>query len=537
MYTLDKLLKDIVQKRAKVKDGDGAQLDYREAWNCFQRYLKSCLEQKRGLHLGALCKVGWQAERKAIQTANSKASYRPVFQVTEQFCRSYCNQEALRKLSAGGGGQSELCPFEEFNFSKAAIKFSNQMTKDQVFTGIRAITQQLGEAIAAGQDADIEFGDIGRLVCKEREPRFHFSPAVYESEGMEAPPPMAAMDEDVPRSGAAFSKRTPSAAMGLGVQGSNAQAKRKPTPMPPPMEEDDYYGGGDMDYGATDMGAGYPQEDYAQQRPMSGSSSAPSLAVNGTPGARTHVLTGQQFKREVAFKEAMDRHIGEMESRAGEAMKERQAWSRHVGDCLSQERDDIQVKRVRMRENQHFVQQQKLLNEEKRKEQRQEDIISSSAHDFPKFTEPAESDMKDFIHGQQARMRADLDEQVRTNSTLKNLSKQRERAMEVNQLEANRAEMRMLRDAERAKKSYDKEALATAWNSEIRMKNIWKAIDSHNKVGTEEPQVMEVASSRRSMPPSRGGESTRSAGRLMTGSSRKVPGGASGGRQALQMQD
>merc|ERR1712048_717946 len=95
------------------------------------------------------------------------------------------------------------------------------------------------------------------------------------------------------------------------------------------------------------------------QRPLSGSSSVPSLPVAGTPGSRTHVLSGQQFKREVAFKEAMDRHIGEMENRASEAMRERQAWHRHVDDCLAQERDDIMTRRMRMRENQYFVQQQK----------------------------------------------------------------------------------------------------------------------------------------------------------------------------------
>merc|ERR1711937_466195 len=133
----------------------------------------------------------------------------------------------------------------------------------------------------------------------------------------------------------------------------------------------------------------------------------------------------------------------------------------------------------------HFLKQQKHLNEERRKEQRQEDIIAASAHDFPKFTEPAEAEMKEFQKGQQARMRQELDDQGRTNTTLRNLGKQRERQLEVNQLDANRAEMRMLRDAERAKKTYDREALATAWNSEIRMKNIWKAIDNHNKVGQQ----------------------------------------------------
>merc|ERR1711977_491087 len=123
-------------------------------------------------------------------------------------------------------------------------------------------------------------------------------------------------------------------------------------------------------------------------------------------------------------------------------------------------------------------------------------------------------------------MRADLDEQVKTNNTLRNLQKRRERALEVDQLQANRMEMAMLREAERAKKAYDKEALATAWNSEIRMKNIWKAIDNHNKVGSQAgsqgPQVLSMDQ----IPPSRG-SSTVSAGRIMTGSSRRVPLGAS----------
>merc|ERR1719446_1018368 len=164
-------------------------------------------------------------------------------------------------------------------------------------------------------------------------------------------------------------------------------------------------------------------------------------------------------------------------------MNEREAWGSHVNECLEQEREEINQKRVRAQMNLHFLQQQMEMGEEKRKEQRK----------------------KDFLHGQQARMRADLDDQVRTNSTLRNLAKQRERALEVNQLEANRKEMSMLRNAERAKKAYDREALATAWNSEIRMKNIWKAIESHNKVGSKTsshpPQVMLTDS----LPPSRGG--------------------------------
>merc|ERR1719157_361465 len=234
----------------------------------------------------------------------------------------------------------------------------------------------------------------------------------------------------------------------------------------------------------------------------------------------------------------MDRHISEMEARAGEAVAEKEAFSGHVNDCLNQERDEMQVKRSRAQQNQYFLRQQVQWRESQKKEQRKDDVIAASSHDFPTFTEPAEDQMKEFMNGQQARMRADLDEQVRTNNTLRNLQKRRERTLEVDQLNANRQEMAMLREADRAKKSYDKEALATAWNSEIRMKNIWKAIDSHNKVGTSQagshaPQVLDVGA----IPPSRlmtGNSAMSSAGRLMTGSSRRVPLGASSSLSKLE---
>jgi len=276
----------------------------------------------------------------------------------------------------------------------------------------------------------------------------------------------------------------------------------------------------DQDMGYQNDPQGYPDSRRSDQMSNVGS----QLDVDGR---RTPMLTSQQFKREVAYKEAMDRHISEMENRASEAVGEKEAWHSHVGDCLNQERDEMQVKRSRAEQNQYFLRQQVQWREKQKKEQRKDDIVSASAHDFPKFTEPAEAEMKDFTNGQQSRMRADLDEQVRTNNTLRNLQKRRERALEVDQLQANRMEMGMLREAERAKKAYDKEALATAWNSDIRMKNIWKAIESHNKVGSQAgnqaPQVLNIGD----IPPSRGGSSMASAGRIMTGSSRKVPMGAS----------
>lgn len=379
--------------------------------------------------------------------------------------------------------------------------------------------QQLGEAVSDGQDMDIAFGSIGRLLVRDKEPRFGFSEGGAQ-----------AFDGGNQRSSAAaFRKDAPQEARSLGIQGGTfGQPDIAPEPMPAPVSmpatqfNDDFGAGGGGGYRPDSPPRGPPSR---QSDRLMSSASAPNF--EDASMRRTPMLTSQQFKREVAYKEAMDRHISEMESRASEAVKEKEAFHDHVHNCLSQERDEIQVKRSRAQQNQYFLRQQVQWREKQKKEQRKDEIVAASAHDFPKFTEPAAEEMKDFVSGQQSRMRADLDEQVRTNNTLRNLQKRRERALETDQLQANRMEMAMLREAERAKKSYDKEALATAWNSEIRMKNIWKAIESHNKVGSQAgshaPQVLNIDE----VPPSRAGSSMSQAGRLLTGSSRRVPLGAS----------
>lgn len=523
-YTLDNLIQDVTSKRTKIDRADST--DYAEVWNSYLRYLSSCLEQKRGLQLGGLCKIGWQIEK-----SFGKSRFSPFFQITEQFARTYCPQE-VAKLNKPMGDR-ELSAFEDFNFSKAAIKHSGALTKDQVFTGLRALVQQLGQVVSEGQEVDVGFGSIGRLLVREREPRFSFSAALMQGPGGadgEGVPPEALStlpNNGYQRSSApAFRKDAPEEALGLGITGGI-----------PGQEPDDF---GDAIEPMPSMPALQldQQDGYRSAEPPSRRSDIASNVgadnVDDISGRRTPMLTSQQYKREVAYKEAMDRHISEMEARASEAVREKEAWHSHVNDCLEQERDEMQVKRSRAQQNQYFLRQQVQWREKQKKEQRKDDIVAASAHDFPTFTEPAEKEMKEFQSGQAARMRADLDEQVKTNNTLRNLQKRRERALEVDQLTANRMEMAMLREAERAKKAYDKEALATAWNSEIRMKNIWKAIESHNKVGSQAnshaPQVLDI----NAVPPSRGGSSTVSAGRIMTGSTRRRPLGASSSLSRLQ---
>jgi hypothetical protein len=233
-------------------------------------------------------------------------------------------------------------------------------------------------------------------------------------------------------------------------------------------------------------------------------------------------------KEEAAYREAMDRHIGEMEQRAAMAVFEKEEWQGHIKSCLMQEKDDIQRRKDICGENQDFVKKQMDWNQQKRKDGRKTFIENASAHDFPVFTEPPDNELQEQMRNQQQRLRSDLDAQVRTNNTLRNLARQRERELEHNQLEANRQEMAMLRSLDRSKKDHQKEVLSMAWNRDIRMRNIWKAIDGHATSGNK-AAGLDMSQLGASVPPatpslaSQRSGSLPSLGRAMTGSQRRVP--------------
>lgn len=206
--------------------------------------------------------------------------------------------------------------------------------------------------------------------------------------------------------------------------------------------------------------------------------------------ARTASASGSQWAaQEAAYKEAMDRHINEMEIAAGDAIKEKKQWEMYIKQCIEEEKLDIERRRYLCRDNQSFVQSQMNHNERRRQEGRKTFIENASAHEFPVFTEPPANVLAEKMKNQQNKMRTDLDHQVRTNNTLRNVAKQRERELEANQLEANRQEMAMLRELQRMKRDNEKDSLQNSWNREIRMKNIWKAIQNHQSAAGQQSQI------------------------------------------------
>eukprot|EP00392_Amoebophrya_sp_AT5.2_P010444 g10504.t1 len=78
-------------------------------------YIASCLDQKKGLNITNFCKIGYYKEK-----TREGAKLKPFFQLGESFAQTFAvdNKKAASKID-----ERDQCPYEEFNFSKAGIKF------------------------------------------------------------------------------------------------------------------------------------------------------------------------------------------------------------------------------------------------------------------------------------------------------------------------------------------------------------------------------------------------------------------------------
>eukprot|EP00747_Dinoflagellata_sp_TGD_P164805 gnl/TRDRNA2_/TRDRNA2_185258_c0_seq1.p1 gnl/TRDRNA2_/TRDRNA2_185258_c0~~gnl/TRDRNA2_/TRDRNA2_185258_c0_seq1.p1 ORF type:complete len:662 (+),score=129.76 gnl/TRDRNA2_/TRDRNA2_185258_c0_seq1:75-1988(+) len=213
-YALGNLIEDAGKLRAHSKGVPAINL--KEVWATMNRYVSANLELKRAIALPNFCRLGWQATR----SRGGKVVHRPYFRLADSFCRAHGMD--IAKLGPPPPSDTELCPFEDFNFSKAAIRYSNELTKDQVFSGIRQLIHQLGEVISQGRQLSVEFS-FGRLTAKDKDVRFSFTAELYAAHGLEVP---AGAAEDVEyRPPAATFAAAPSKeiAKGLRLQGNSLQ--------------------------------------------------------------------------------------------------------------------------------------------------------------------------------------------------------------------------------------------------------------------------------------------------------------------------
>ena len=197
-------------------------------------------------------------------------------------------------------------------------------------------------------------------------------------------------------------------------------------------------------------------------------------------------------RQELAYREALNRHLNLLEYRAGEAIKGRQDWESQISTSLEKEAVAFRNRRKLSGEVAKFVSQQILWNEAKRSEERHCTIAAASSHDFPSFSEPPESVLTFKQKQQQAMMREALDSQVKMNSALRDLAKEKEKQLEDAQSKANLKELKSLKMSEEKRREDEKRQLAESWNREVKIKHIWKAIEDHASVPVGKSPLLEA---------------------------------------------
>jgi len=159
VYSLDNLISDCANKKSRtdlpVKEKKRVLGD---VWESFNLWIDSQFEKGKGVNIATFGKITWEVTEKSI-TGEEKR--RPYFKLAETYCRG--NGIPFKKQLKG----SELAKTADINYSILAIRFSQSLTKDQTFTGLRDLLQQLGQVIGSGRKVAIQF-HIGKLVAKDR---------------------------------------------------------------------------------------------------------------------------------------------------------------------------------------------------------------------------------------------------------------------------------------------------------------------------------------------------------------------------------
>ena len=336
----------------------------------------------------------------------------------------------------------QSCPSEEFNFSKAALSFSHGLTKDHVFTGLRYILQTIGECMRVSSNTVIVDFDVGRLTFGTNKTHFHFNSKLRS---------LVSSTDDLD----AFTEMTSISAA--------SSASTKPAVDVYPHES------------VSQVSASRSRAPSAQAPPpVAATTRSPASEVSSKRSqSETPILPGK-LRQELAYRQAMARHMAEMEVRAKEALAAKKQWTDQLqswkhGDVMDSEKR----KRIKS-ENSSYLLAQIKANEAKRKDARRTFVESASCHNFPEFTE-LETAPKKGSSGSD--IRRELDLQIQTEKALKSISKLRE--MELNdQLNAmNRKALAEEQQRDRERQFQNRNSLNQSWDRDIRLKQCWKAID------------------------------------------------------------
>lgn len=463
MFTIDRVLEEVVQERGPLVRGQQADpSEYQQVWDAFNRYVTATLEKRQTLDVPNFCKIGWRVEQ-----FQDKTRHRPHFQFAETFLRVH-QLDADHQLKVP---DSQFTQIEDLNYSKAAIRYSQGLTKANIFTGLRAILHKIGDACTR-QQVSIDF-ETGQLLCSERTVQFAFASELYLREGLEVP--RHALTDVAYRPSHTFGAPPPEA-FSLGVRGRGSGASVA-----------------DSDWSSAPSPRTGPRP-RVQFRPLSASStglesSAPPPSVGEASDEPSYAVRDERSAMECVRQDALERHLEEVTAHAEEAILQKQHEEKRI-TCHAQEENSIaEARRAQLLEHREHLKRQMQQAEEKRRKGREHAVSQASEHNFPNFHESVSSSARAYIGERKLNLKEDLDQQVSQKSHNKNASKleDQEHAAKLAEIIAKDVRARMAE--ENAKKDAERKMLAESWNRSTRLKQVQQAIDSYHMTANAIPSA------------------------------------------------
>lgn len=450
MYTAEQLLADAASYQQAFAKRSADELP--QAWDAFNRYMSEVVGKKQTLNISNFCRIGWKVEEGLHQ-----AQMRPHFNISEVFARS-CRADPRSQIQAP---VQSLTFMEEFNFSKCALRFSDGLTKDRLFTCLRAIIHQLTEAIAFGREVSVEM-EVGTLRATNRVVTFHFLADVFAQAGLQPPPDATAKPAYQPSNTFAPPSKD---AMSLTVDSSHFRGTVH----------------------ATDLGGFHDSTSSLPQTQASFGSS----------------------KEQLAQREARDRFLAGIGEEAEQAWQQKEMWDHHLRRCMEAEQKDLDWRQAVERDHKEMLKEQIREAKHRRAEAKRMTVEQASQHDFPDFSKPSNVSVHDFIVERQANLRDDLNQQVE----LKRRQKEQRKALDheldrINNLACHRDLVQQkLRDRERGRAAL--QDCMQSWEDTKRIRDAEKAVaEFKKKPSTCRAGLVEMLSSLRNPDERSGREKT-----------------------------
>lgn len=317
--------------------------------------------------------------------------------------------------------------------------------------GLRAIVHQIGEA-SSREQVVIDF-EVGQLIVKDRNVHFIFVADIYAQEGLDVPEGALEKADYVPSN----TYGPPSQdALSLNVQGKAHSS----------VVANSYGGWEDVDLSPR-----------SATTPGSQRSRPSALMIDDASVVGSSEDQGRHF----AQVEALSRHIGKMEADAAKAISEKHLWEGHLERCNGIEENDMEWRRTIEKDHAEQLKLQILQDEDRRVQEKAKHKTRADMHDFPKFEETNDADVRGYQNQRRANLKQDLDLQVEARNRMQQLQKQRERELEMNNIEASQFEIKNIKRDEQARKNQERAILAQAWDQDVRLKTVKKAIEDHHR--------------------------------------------------------